>query len=87
MSISSILEMETPLEQDLAAFEAQRSELEARAMGKWVLFHNATFIGVFDTLEAAAEKAVAEFGAGPYLLRQIGSASVTLPASVMFRVG
>ena len=84
--MTTILDMEVPLERDLAAFEAVRSELEARAMGKWVLFQDAALIGVFDSMEAAAERAVADFGAGPYLLRQIGSSSVTLPASVMFRV-
>jgi len=76
----------TELERDIAAFEENQNSLEASAMGKWVLIRDASVIGTFDSLEAAAEHAVDEFGEGPYLLRQIGSSSIALPASVMFQL-
>jgi hypothetical protein len=69
---------------DIAAFTAMREELEQNHMGKWVLFHNEAFIAAYDTFEAAAEDAVLRFGRGPYLIKQVGAPSPTLPASVMF---
>ena len=41
-------------------------------------------IGNYASFEDAAQDAVAKFGRGPYLIRQVGAASVTLPASVMY---
>ena len=78
--------MGTPLKRDIAAFEEAQNDLEAAAMGKWVLVHDAVVIDTFDTFEAAAERAVGDFGAGPYLIRQVGSSSVSLPASVMYQI-
>jgi hypothetical protein len=69
---------------DILAFKKMQAELEAKHMGKWVLFHNETFIGVFESFEATAADAVSRFGRGPYLIRKIGEAPQTLPASVMF---
>jgi hypothetical protein len=75
------------LQRDIEAYELQRAHLEATAMGKWVLFHDAKLIEVTESFEDAARKAVAQFSDGPYLIRQIGASGVSLPASVMFRVG
>jgi hypothetical protein len=69
---------------EIAAYNAMRSELESRSMGKWVVFHDGKLIAIYDTVEAAAEDAVRRFGRGPYLIRQIGAPPVTLPASVMY---
>jgi hypothetical protein len=69
---------------EIEAFEKMRSALEAKHMGKWVLVKDRELIGLFEDFEAAAEEAVQRFGRGPYLIRQIGAPSVTLPASVMF---
>jgi len=73
------------LETEIAAFEAQREELEKHYTGKFVVFHDDEFIGAFDTLNNAAAEAVRRFGRGPYLIRQIGAPPVTLPASVLYR--
>ena len=70
--------------EDIAAYEAQQGELEAAFFGKWVLFYDRQFIGTFDSFDEAARIAVARFGKGPYLIRRVGSTSVTLPASVMY---
>ena len=71
---------------EIAAYEREKPELEKSHMGKWVLFYDEKLIGVYDTLEIAAEEAVARFGRGPYLIRQVGAPPVVLPASVMYRL-
>lgn len=75
------------LQRDIEAYEREQAHLEATAMGKWVLFHDAELVSVFEAFEEAAEKAVREYGTGPYLIRQIGSSGITLPASVMYHIG
>lgn len=73
------------LEVEIKAYEARRNELEKQHKGKFVVFHGAELVGVYDTVEAAAEEAVRRFGRGPYLIRQVGGLPITLPASVMYR--
>jgi hypothetical protein len=72
------------LKDEIAAYETIRADLEAKALGKWVVVHDRQLIGLFDSFEVAAQKAVREFGRGPYLIRQIGAGSISLPASVMY---
>jgi hypothetical protein len=73
------------LSDDLAAYQAMRTDLESEHLGKWVLVHNKNVQGVFASFDDAAREAVHRFGRGPYLIRQIGAGSVTLPASAMYR--
>lgn len=73
------------LQDEIAAFEAMREDLEVQHMGKWVVFHDHQLSDTFETFEEAAEAAVARFGRGPYLIRQVGATPVTLPASLMYR--
>jgi hypothetical protein len=70
--------------QDIAAFDAMRSELESQHLGEWVVFHDQELVGFYLSMEKAAEDAVRRFGRGPYLIRQIGAPPVTLPASAMY---
>jgi hypothetical protein len=72
------------IREEIAAYTTRLPELEEHHMGKWVLFHSGQLEGVFQSFEEAAEQAVARFGRGPYLIRQVGAPAVTLPASVMF---
>jgi hypothetical protein len=65
-------------------FEKLRRDLEASAKGQWVLIRDSELIGTFPSFEAAAGEAVRRFGRGPYLIREIGAADVTLPASVVY---
>ncbi len=74
------------LSDDIAAFEAKRADLESESLGKWVVFCHGQLVGVFSTFDDAAKHAVHRFGRGPYLIRQVGAGSVTLPASVMYRL-
>jgi hypothetical protein len=73
------------LDQEIAAYEKQLPELQKIYLGKFVVFKGGELIGAWDTLNAAAAEAVARFGRGPYLIRQVGSPRPTLPASVLFR--
>src|SRR5579862_7936743 len=73
------------LDKEIQAFEAQKSELEKTYSGKFVVFKDAKLVGAWDTLDAAAHQAVARFGRGPYLIRQVGAPRPTLPASVLYR--
>lgn len=76
---------QNPLAVEIAAYESQRAELERLYPNKFVVFKGAQFIGAWDTLNAAGAAAVAQFGRGPYLIRQVGAPAPTLPASVLFR--
>ena len=72
------------LTKEITAYERMRSELEADLLGKWVLVHDETLTGIYETFEDAASEAVARFGRGPYLIREIGAPPFTLPASVLY---
>jgi len=75
----------TVLREDIAAFERMQPELEARDLGRWVLFHGGRLIGSFADFETAASAAVDQFDAGPYLIRQVGApAAVQLPGGMVF---
>lgn len=74
-----------PLAAEIHAFESQKDELERTYMGKFVVFKGDQLVGAWDTLNAAAAEAVARFGRGPYLIRQVGAPPASLPASVLFR--
>jgi hypothetical protein len=72
------------LDNEIAAFEAMREDLEAHHMGRWVLVHSRELVGEYDSLQNAAEDAVRRFGRGPFLIRQVGAPALTLPVSVMY---
>lgn len=72
------------LDEEIAAYEAMREDLEAHHMGRWVLVHNRELVGDYDSLESAAEEAVVRYGRGPFLIRQVGAPALTLPVSVMY---
>ena len=73
------------LTKEIAAYERMRSELETDHLGKWAIVHDELLVGVYATFEGAAAEAVRRFGRGPYLIREIGAAPLTLPVSVLYR--
>ena len=74
------------LQENIEAFDAMRPTLEKHYLHKYVVFHDRAFIGAYDTFHNAAREAVRRFGAGPYLIRQVGAPrSMAMPASVAFR--
>lgn len=74
----------TTLVDEIAAYESFRSDLELEHLGKWAVVHGRSLIGVFDDFQAAAVEAVRRFGRGPYLIRQVGAPTASLPASVVY---
>lgn len=72
------------LETAIRAFEASQTELEREHLGKWALVHQEDLVGIFDDFNSAASDAVRKFGRGPYLIRQIGSQPMVMPASAMY---
>lgn len=75
------------LDVELTAYRQEAPRLEASHMGKWVVFKGPALISIYDTLEAAAEAAVAQFGHGPYLIRQIGASPIVIPVSFAYNPG
>jgi hypothetical protein len=73
------------LRDDIAAYDRARPELEAQHPGEWAVFHSGHFIGVFSDFEGAASEAVERFGAGPYLIRQVGVEAIQLSSAMVFR--
>ena len=74
------------IDKDIAVFKKMQTELEAHHKGKWVVIRSGELINVFDSFEVAASEAVARFGRGPYLIRQVGAVDFVMPASVMYRL-
>ncbi len=75
----------TGLKKKIAAYETMRSDLEAEHLGEWAVVHDEKLVGTYESLQSAAETAVERFGRGPYLIRRIGAAPLTLPPSVPYR--
>jgi hypothetical protein len=73
------------LNAELAAFQAQITDLETKHRGQWVVFHGSDRVGVFEAFERAASEAVLRFGRGPYLIRQVGAPPIALPVCVVQR--
>jgi hypothetical protein len=73
------------LDREISAYETMRADLENHHMGEWVLIFGEHLIGVFPTLDDAAQVAVKRFGRGPYLIRQVGAPPIVVPASVMYQ--
>lgn len=70
---------------NIAAYDAQKPQLETEHLGKWVLFYDEKLIGVYDDFQEVAQEAVDRYGRGPYLIREVGAPPKTLPASIQYR--
>lgn len=69
------------IQNEIAAYESEKERLETSLLGRWVVFHNEEMAGDYEDFQEAAKAAVEQFGDGPYLIRQVGTAPVeTLPA-------
>ena len=75
----------TTLIDEIAAYETKRDYLEAEMAGKWVVFHDEELAGSYDDFQEAATDAVARFGRGPYLIRQVGAPPVEISPSLLYR--
>ena len=75
----------TTLSSQIAAYAEMRDLLETDHFGKWVVFYGGKLVDTYESSEEAAVDAVARFGRGPYLIREVGAPPATLPASVWLR--
>ena len=66
-------------------FERHKAEFERDHRWEWIVIHGDDYVEFFEDFQVAAQTAVARFGRGPYLIRQIGVPTPSLPASVLFR--
>ena len=64
--------MPATLDENIAAYEKTRSQLESEDFGKWVVFYDEELAGTYVDFQDAAAEAVKRFGRGPYLIRQVG---------------
>lgn len=64
-----------PLEKEIHAYEKMREELERRHNGKYVVFSGDKLLGIYEDLDSAAQAAIAKYGRGPYLIRQVGESA------------
>ena len=77
--------MNEVLDRQIVAYEACRDEMERDHLGEWVVFHDEQCTGIYPTFEDAAEDAITRFGAGPYLIWQVGDTGiVNLPARLQY---
>lgn len=75
--------MQDTIDNEIAAYEGMRDDLEAHHMGEWIVMRDGKVIGTYGSFENASNEAVVKFGRGPYLIRQIGAPPIVLPVSVM----
>ena len=75
------------LTKEIDFFCRSKEELERNHFGKWVLVHEESLIGVYDSFEDAAVDASQRFGRGPYLIREIGILPERLPSAAMYGRG
>ena len=75
----------TTLKEEIGAYEAMLDDLEIEHLGKWVIVHGGELAGSYETFEDAANDAIAFFGRGPYLIRQVGAPPLVLPTSVLYK--
>jgi hypothetical protein len=77
----------TTLDQEIAVFESNRSDLEKNHNGKWVLIHDKALIAIREDFDTIVTEAVKQFGRGPYLIRQVGAEPISVPAFMMYQPG
>lgn len=75
------------LEENIAAYNDMREELEDNHFGEWVVFHNRRLFGFFPSYADAANGAMETFGDDPYLIRQVRNYPEYLPVSALIGGG
>jgi hypothetical protein len=74
------------IDKNIAIYNLHKDAFEADHLGDWVLIFDEKVDGFYESFEVAAKNAVEKFGAGPYLIRRVGSDNITLPTSVMYNL-
>ena len=65
-------------------FEDRRGEFEKDHPLEWVVIFGSDYVGFFEDFQLAAQTAVEKFSLGPYLIKQIGVPTPSLPASLIY---
>ena len=73
------------LDEEIATYDTMREDLEAHHMGEWIVLRDGKVIGTYTSFDSAAIDAVAKFGRGPYLIRQVGAPPLVMPAAAVYR--
>ena len=71
------------LDDNIAAYENMRAQLESDYWDRWVVFYNGEMVGDYEDSQECAAETVKRFGRGPYLIRQVGATHSRLPSSVL----
>lgn len=71
------------LADQIAVYDGMRDELEAEHSGEWVVVHDGVVAGFHGSFQTAAADAVARFGRGPYLIREVGGPPLALPTRIV----
>ena len=75
------------IQEEIAAFQEMRADLEKHYMGKHVVVKDGKLVGAFDTFDTAAREALQRFGQETFLIRQVGRPDqVRLPTSVAWPI-
>lgn len=72
------------LEENVAAYEEMREELEKSYMYHWVVIYDKELVGAFPDFQEAAHRAVTQFGPGPYHIKKVGEPPLQIAASWRF---
>jgi hypothetical protein len=70
---------EADVSHELAAFIRERNELRKRYDHQWVVFAREQFQRAFNDYEGAARYAIQNFGAGPFLVRNLDDHDEQVP--------
>ena len=72
------------LEENVAAYEEMRDELETNHMHQWVVIYDKELVGTFTDFQEAANEAVTRFGSGPYHIKKIGEPPLQIAPTLRF---
>ena len=68
---------------EMALYEKRRAEFERDHKMEWVVIHGDQVVGIFADFQDAARTAVEKYSRGPYLIEEIGSPPLPMPASLL----
>ena len=72
------------LQENVAAYEQMREDLETHHMHQWVVIYDKELVGTFPDLQQAADEAVTRFGPGPYHIKKIGEPPLQIAPTLRF---
>jgi hypothetical protein len=71
------------LSRELAAYETELADLQARHGDQWVVFYNGSFRGAFPTYDGALKFGLNNFGDVDFLVRRLNERPVSIPMLIV----